>query len=70
MSTQVSAANLNQSVQDIMMQWRHTQTYWRDVKSREFEHRFIEHLPDLVMKAKTVIEEIDIILRKARKDCE
>lgn len=70
MSTRVSAANLSQSVQEIMIQWRHTQTYWRDAKSREFEHRFVEPLPDLVMKAKTVIEEIDIILRKARKDCE
>lgn len=70
MSTRVSAANLSQSVQDIMIQWRHTTTYWRDAKSREFELRFVEHLPDLVMKAKTVIEEIDMILRKARKDCE
>ena len=70
MSTRVSAANLGQSVQDIMIQWQHTQTYWRDVKSREFEQRYLEHLPELAMRARTVIEEIDIILRKARKDCE
>lgn len=70
MSTHVSASNLGQSVQDLKIQWQHTQTYWRDIKSREFEQRYLEHLPDLVMRAKTVIEEIDIILRKARKDCE
>ncbi|MEI6534451.1 MAG: hypothetical protein WCN98_03845 [Verrucomicrobiaceae bacterium] len=70
MSTRVSASNLSQALQDLMIQWQRTETYWRDVKSREFAHRYLENLPDNVVKAKAIIDEIDGILRKARKDCE
>lgn len=70
MSTKVSASNLAQALKDLNIAWQGTRTYWRDVKSQEFEHEYLENLPLLVTQAKTVMEEIDLLLRKVRNDCE
>jgi hypothetical protein len=40
------------------------------VKSQEFERNYLEILPHHVARAMTVIEEIDVLLRKVRNDCE
>ena len=70
MNTRASAANLAQAVKDLLVHWQETQTYWRDVKSREFEQKFLADLPHHAARAATVIEEIDGLLRKVRIDCE
>jgi len=70
MSTRASASNLSRAVQDLAVEWQETKARWRDSKSQEFEARFLDKLADHVSKAKPVMEEIDTLLGKVRKDCE
>ena len=70
MSARVSGSNFSQAVQDLLVEWDHTRSYWRDQKSLEFHHKYLEKLPDLVIKANAVIGDVDALLRKVRQDCE
>jgi hypothetical protein len=70
MNTQGSASQLESAWRDLAAAWQHTTDDWRDVKAQEFEARFLEKLPALLGGARQAIEEIDILLRKMRHDCE
>ena len=70
MSTKASASILGQGLQDLMVSWNNTRSSWRDAKSLEFERTYLEKLPDNISRANSVIEELDLILRKVKKDCE
>lgn len=70
MNTQGSASQLESAWRDLAAAWQYTTDDWRDAKSQEFEKRFLEKLPGLLGGAKQAIEEIDILLRKMRHDCE
>ena len=70
MSTKGSASNLVQSVKELSVEWQRTKDFWRDAKSMEFEKNYISPLPDYVVRALTVMEDLDAVLRKVRKDCE
>lgn len=70
MSTQGSASNLAQAARILNLEWEKTKTYWRDVKSQEFEHTYLEDLPGQVASATAAMEEMDLLLKKVRSDCE
>lgn len=70
MSTKASASILGQGLQDLMVSWNNTRSSWRDTKSLEFERTYLEKLPDNISRANSVIEELDLILRKVKRDCE
>ena len=70
MSTDGSAATLNQATKDLLVSWQETKVHWHDVKSAEFEQQYIEEIPNRVMRALRVMKEIDTLLRKVRNDCE
>jgi predicted house-cleaning NTP pyrophosphatase (Maf/HAM1 superfamily) len=70
MNASGSAANLVQSVKNLMNEWEVTKSYWHDIKSQEFERHYLEPLPSHVAGAITVMEEIDQLLKKIRSDCE
>jgi len=70
MSLKGSASNLVQAVKELMFEWDQTKSYWNDVKSREFEHKFLEDLPGHTVRATAVMEELDALLKKVRNDCE
>ena len=53
-----------------MQSWDQVKAHWRDSRQREFEKDFIETLPDDISAAIRVIEEIDKIVTRARRDCE
>jgi hypothetical protein len=55
---------------ELALQWEETKNYWHDAKSREFEHRYIEELLVGVDKTVMIIEKLDELMRKVRKDCE
>jgi len=50
--------------------WLETKNYWRDAKSAEFERRYLQELLVRVDRAVAVIEKLDAVLEKVRKDCE
>ncbi len=70
MSTKGSAATLNQATKDLLVAWQEAKTHWHDIKSAEFEQQYFEELPNRVMRALGVLEELDALLRKVRNDCE
>ena len=55
---------------ELALQWEQTKNYWRDAKSAEFEHKYIEELLVGVDKAAMVIDKLDELVRKVIKDCE
>jgi hypothetical protein len=70
MSTQGSAANLAQAARTINLEWEKTKTHWRDVKSQEFEQNYLADLPGQVSSALKAMEDMDLLLKKVRSDCE
>ena len=55
---------------ELALKWGETKNFWRDAKAAEFEHRYIEELLVRVEKAVAVMEKLDQLLDKVRKDCE
>jgi hypothetical protein len=70
MSTQGSKSNLAQATRSLMLEWEKTKEHWRDVKSLEFEQKYLTELPGQVVGASAAMEEIDALLKKVRNDCE
>ena len=58
------------TTKELSLRWEETRNYWRDAKSQEFEHKYMQELLTRVDKAVTVIEKLDEILRKVQSDCE
>jgi hypothetical protein len=50
--------------------WQETKAFWRDAKSQEFEEKYLAELISSVDKTVTVIEQLDKLTAKIRKDCE
>jgi len=50
--------------------WDETKNYWKDTKSQEFEQRYLIELFTNVDKTVTVLEKLDELLAKVKKDCE
>jgi hypothetical protein len=55
---------------ELSLKWDETKNYWHDAKSREFEQRYMTELFANVDRTITVIEKLDELLNKVRKDCE
>jgi hypothetical protein len=54
----------------LMNEWQQTREYWRDAKSQEFDHHYMEELSHSVGLAVAVIEQLDKLVASIRKDCE
>jgi hypothetical protein len=65
-----SASRLDGATRELMLHWQETKNYWRDAKSMEFERQYLAELAPSVGKTVAVIEDLDKLLAKIRKDCE
>ena len=63
-------SRLSGLTKELALQWEQTRNYWKDSKSTEFEHKYIEELLVGVDKAVMVIEKLDELSRRVQKDCE
>ena len=70
MSTQGSAGSLTQAARILTIEWERTKESWRDAKSIEFEQRYLVDLPVQIAGAVNAMEELDMLLKKVRNDCE
>ena len=70
MSTRESGANLVHALKELSLRWDETKTHWHDIKSQEFERAYLEDLPDHVQRTMSVMQEIDVLLKKIRTECE
>ena len=65
-----SGARLEALTKELRVQWFQTKEYWKDDKSREFEHKYLEELFASVDRAVLVIDQLDKLILKIKKDCE
>jgi len=65
-----SGNRLSGITKELRAQWQETKAYWKDAKSVEFERRYVEELLASVDRTVTVIEQLDKLVSKIRKDCE
>ncbi|MEI6279439.1 MAG: hypothetical protein WCQ16_08670 [Verrucomicrobiae bacterium] len=65
-----SATQLAQAMKELSLEWEQTRAYWHDMKSREFEEKFLVELPRHIRRAVDAMEEIEAVLGKVRTDCE
>ena len=70
MSTRESGANLVQALKELSLRWQETKSHWHDIKSQQFERDYLEDLPDHVQRTMGVMQEIDVLLKRIRNDCE
>jgi hypothetical protein len=70
MSLSASRTRLEMLTKDILLKWEETRNSWRDSKSLEFEHQYIQELSARVDKSATMIDKLDELLTKVRHDCE
>ena len=65
-----NGARLSAVTRQLANRWQETRAHWRDAKSGEFQRHYLEELFGSVDKAVTVIEQVDKLLGKIKKDCE
>lgn len=65
-----NGSRLSGITKDLWNQWQLTKDSWRDAKSVEFERKYLEELLASVDKTVHVIEQLDKVMNKIKKDCE
>ena len=70
MSMSGSKSRLMGATKELALKWEQTKNYWRDQKSAEFEHRFLQELFTSLDKTVIIVDKLDELLKKARSDCE
>ncbi|MCD6051750.1 MAG: hypothetical protein K0Q55_3159 [Verrucomicrobia bacterium] len=70
MNLQSDKAVLMKVSKDVATSWGQVKESWHDVKSEEFERNYLEPLQSNITMAVAVIEKLDKLLTKVRKDCE
>jgi hypothetical protein len=65
-----SGTRLEGITKELRARWFDTKEHWHDAKAREFESKYMQELFATVDKTVTIIEELDKLLEKVKKDCE
>ncbi len=67
MSLSTSRNELDEAHRDLREQWNRTLHTWQDVKSIEFERRFLQPLGPDVRRALEGIEELEKLIKHAQQ---
>lgn len=70
MSLRNNGIRLAMVTKELTAKWRETRESWKDAKSEEFEHKYIDELQTSVDTALIVIEQLDKVISKIRRECE
>ncbi len=70
MSLSGSKARLSGLTKELSLKWSETKNSWRDAKAQEFERKYLQELFLGVDKTISVVEKLDELLKKVKKDCE
>jgi hypothetical protein len=65
-----SGTRLGALTKELYVQWQQTRQYWNDARSQEFERKYLQELFASVDKSVTVIEQLDKLVARIKKDCE
>ena len=70
MSLSAKKGRLSAVTKELAVDWAQTKEAWKDEKCREFEQKYLEELFASVDRAVLVIEQLDKLVLKIKKDCE
>ena len=70
MSLSANRTRLTMTTKELLANWKQTKEHWKDAKSAEFEHRYLDELFEGVETADGVMEQLDKLLNKIKTDCE
>ena len=70
MSMVANRAVLTTATRELSAQWGQTKNYWQDAKCAEFEKKYIIELLATVDTAAEVIDRLDKLVNKIKRDCE
>ena len=70
MSLSGSKSRIVGVTKELSLRWAETKDDWRDAKCQEFHQRYMQELFARVDRAVLIIEKLDEVLAKVRKDCE
>ena len=65
-----NASRLEGITRDLSNHWQQTREYWLDSKSQEFQQKYLEELLAGINKTVGVIEQLDKLIARIKKDCE
>lgn len=63
-------SRLSAITKELLFRWQETKNHWKDAKAEQFERKYLDELTVRVEKTVTVIEKLDEVLTRVRKDCE
>jgi len=65
-----NATRLTALTKELWLQWQQTKNYWRDAKAQEFEQKYLSELVSSVDKTVAIMEQLDKLTSRIKKDCE
>jgi hypothetical protein len=65
-----NASRLGAITKELWVKWQQTKAQWNDSKAQEFESKYLLELYSTVDRTVTVIEQLDKVVNRIRKDCE
>ena len=70
MSLSGNRARLTAITKELALHWEETREHWRDARGQEFGKKYVEQILLLMNKADAVCDKLDVVMTKARNDCE
>ncbi|HZI33116.1 MAG TPA: hypothetical protein VFF11_12305 [Candidatus Binatia bacterium] len=70
MSLNANKSRILGLTKEISLRWAETKIHWRDAKSAEFEHRFMQELAPRVNQAAAAVEKLEELFKRIRKECD
>jgi uncharacterized membrane protein YgaE (UPF0421/DUF939 family) len=65
-----AAANLMEAYKELNARWEACRGDWNDTKSEEFAQTYLEPLREQIRTAVNYFEELEIVARKMKQECE
>ena len=65
-----AASRLAALTKELSRAWQQTRESWKDQKAQEFEQKYLRDLWGSVEKTLVVMEQLEKVIAKIRKDCE
>jgi hypothetical protein len=70
MSVTANKSRLANVTRELSNQWKETKQSWQDTRSAEFERDYLQELVSQVDASMDVLDQLERILNRIRKDCE
>ena len=70
MSVAGNKARIATATRELAVRWQEAQQHWRDVKSQEFDQRYMQELFARTGNVLEAVEKLEELVKKIRKECE